>query len=128
MKEENKSFAGWVKAHKRELIIAGISATAIIALIVGMRNQQEINALWRQLKLTISRSNNSSPSVSMDKVQVAEETTSRLIPFDVSEHVRNLHDGWSASADKIATAAEHGYELKPGQTWVEAYKKGVIAA
>jgi hypothetical protein len=49
-------------------------------------------------------------------------------PFDVSEHLRNLHIGWQASATKIATAAEHGIDLQPGQTWVDSFTKGGIAA
>lgn len=128
MIEEKKSFTTWVKAHKRELIIAGVSTTAVIALIIVIRNRYEIAELWKQLQSTIGKPDDSLPTIPTEKVPVAERTTSNLIPFDISEHVRNLHDGWSASAKKIATAAEHGYELKPGQTWVEAYKKGVIAA
>lgn len=44
-------------------------------------------------------------------------------PIDVTEHIRNLPEGWHASEKKIASAAEHGYNLQPGQTWVENYKK-----
>ena len=44
-------------------------------------------------------------------------------PIDVTEHIRNLPEGWHASEKKIASAAEHGYNLQPGQTWVENYTK-----
>lgn len=54
--------------------------------------------------------------------------TAERIPHDVAEHLRNLPNGWKASAEKIATAAEHGYDLRPGQTWVEAYRTGGLAA
>lgn len=43
---------------------------------------------------------------------------------DVSEHVRNLPPGWNASQEKTETAADHGYTLGPGQTWVESYTTG----
>lgn len=43
---------------------------------------------------------------------------------DVSEHVRNLPHGWNASHKKAETAADHGYNLEPGQTWVESYTTG----
>lgn len=46
-------------------------------------------------------------------------------PFDVCDHIRKLPNGWHASAEKIMTAAEYGYNLKPGQTWVDSYTKGV---
>ena len=51
-----------------------------------------------------------------------------LVPFEVDPHIRDLHPGWHASAEKIATAAAHGFDLKDGQTWVEAYIKGGAAA
>lgn len=48
-------------------------------------------------------------------------------PYDVSKHIRNLPKGQRASAEKIATAMENGFELKEGQTWVTDYVKGVAA-
>lgn len=63
-----------------------------------------------------------------ETVLIINETHTTQTPYDVSEHIRNLHEGWKASAEKIATAAEHGYDLKLGQTWVEAHIKGMIAA
>ena len=44
-------------------------------------------------------------------------------PIDVTEHIRNLPEGWHASEKKIASAAEHGYNLQPGQTWVANHTK-----
>lgn len=49
-------------------------------------------------------------------------------PHDVAEHLRNLPEGRKASPEKIAAAAEHGYDLLPGQTWVENYRTGGLAA
>ena len=43
--------------------------------------------------------------------------------IEVSPHIRNLHEGWSASTNKIETALEHGFCLKEGQTWVDSYEK-----
>ncbi|MGL5353714.1 MAG: hypothetical protein ACRDA5_10405 [Clostridium sp.] len=50
------------------------------------------------------------------------------VSFEVCDHIRNLPEGRNASAKKIATAAEFGYNLKPGQTWVDTYTKGVDVA
>ena len=36
---ENNKFVSWVKAHKTELIIAGVSITAIIGIILGIKNK-----------------------------------------------------------------------------------------
>lgn len=50
------------------------------------------------------------------------------MPFDVSQHIRNLHAGWKASPTKVAEAAALGIELLPGQTLVVAYQKGLKIA
>lgn len=46
-------------------------------------------------------------------------------PFPVNSHIRNLAQGMNASAEKQATALEHGVTLMEGQTWVSDYIKGV---
>lgn len=40
MKEEKQGFIQWVKVHKKELIIAGISAAAIIGVIIGIKKER----------------------------------------------------------------------------------------
>ena len=45
-------------------------------------------------------------------------------PHAVSPHIRNLHEGYHASEDKILSAAENGFSLKEGQTWVRPYTTG----
>lgn len=49
-------------------------------------------------------------------------------PHDVSEHIRNLPQGYKASAEKIALAAERGLVLLPEQTIVDAYRAGGAVA
>ncbi len=49
-------------------------------------------------------------------------------PIEVSEHLRNLPEGWNASAEKMLSATEHGYQLNPGQTWVDTYTKNKVIA
>lgn len=56
------------------------------------------------------------------------ETYASSVPFEVSQHIRNLHEGWEASPTKVAEAAAMGIRLLPGQTLVNAYKKGLLAA
>ena len=38
-------------------------------------------------------------------------------------HIRNLHEGWHASEEKVQTAKESGIDLKDGQTLVIGYTK-----
>ena len=46
----------------------------------------------------------------------------------VSEHIRNLPEGWKASRTKIETANNRGFKLNPGQTWVAEYRTGGAVA
>lgn len=147
MEEQKNGFIQWVKANKKELIIAGVSIAVIIGIIVGIKNKDKIMALWESLRKSVENSPVNVPAASHEVVesiahepaQVVEVVSAMkiikfpsnhktLVPFDVCDHIRNLHDGWHASAKKITTAAEYGYNLKPGQTWVDTYNKGVSVA
>ena len=137
MEKEKKTFVDWIKEHKRELIIAGVSIAAIIAVIIGIKNHKALEEAWSSLRKLVEKNPEAIPTV--NTATIAEVTpvkdiveinivTADRIPHDVAEHLRNLPEGWKASAEKIATAAEHGYDLSPGQTWVETYRTGGLAA
>jgi len=152
--KEHRGFIKWARAHKKALAIAGFTLGGLIALILGIKNKDSLVALWASLKKSIEPSAKATakrvivhtPKVTptpprIDPVQPitkvvqpavenASAVTHRLstVPFEVDPHIRELHPGWRASAKKIATAAEHGFVLKEGQTWVEAYVKGGVAA
>lgn len=49
-------------------------------------------------------------------------------PFDVIAHIRTLPEGWHASPEKVAEAAELQIVLLPNQTLVDAYTKGIRVA
>lgn len=144
MEEEKKGLIKWVKAHKKKLIITGVSIAAIIGIIVGIKNKDSIMALWESLRKNVENSPVKMPKASREVVesvvhkpaQVVEVVSATEIikfpsnqnthvPFKVCDHIRNLPDSWHASAKKITTAAEYGYNLKPGQTWVNTYTKGL---
>ena len=137
MEKEKKTFVQWVRERKKELIIAGVSIAAIIAVIIGIKNHKALEEAWASLRKLVEKTPECIP---IDKTAMLKETiparnimeinivTTDRIPHDVAEHLRNLPEGWKASAEKIATAAEHGYNLLPGQTWVEAYRTGGLAA
>lgn len=147
MEEQKNGFIKWIKTHKKELLIAGVSITAIIAAVLAYRNRESIVALWDALKkdlnttsvcevpvaTTASKADLVTPTA-VNTVDVVTEPTEKIVrslpqgPFEVTDHIRNLPEGCHASAGKIATAAERGYELLPGQTWVEKYIKNEIAA
>lgn len=53
--EDKKGFIAWIKAHKKQLILAGISITTVIAIVVGIKNKSEIIRLWNALQEKIKR-------------------------------------------------------------------------
>lgn len=120
---------------QKMLIIAGISIASLIAIVLGIKNSESIKALWSSLRKVTEKA--AAPATRVPPLRpvhpVVENTAavaiqnSETIPFDVAKHIRNLPDGWHASADKIATALENGFELAEGQTWVVDYMKGVAA-
>lgn len=137
MENEKNKLLIWVKKHKLELIIAGISVTAIIAVILGVKNYEALEEMWASLKKLVEKTSKEIPSVSVPQVPeivlipdtAVTDTTHQEQPvYDVREHIRNLHEGWKASPEKIAMAAERGYDLKQGQTLVDKYTRGRTAA
>lgn len=147
MKDQKNGFIKWIKANKKELIIAGVSITTIIGIIVVIINKDSIMALWESLRKRVENTPVKISTASREIIecvvhepaQVVEVVSATEIikfpsnhnvqvPFEVCDHIRNLPDGWHASAKKITTAAVYGYDLKPGQTWVDTYTKGVSVA
>lgn len=137
MEKEKRTFVEWVKEHKKELIIAGVSIAAIITVIIGIKNHKALEETWASLKKLTEKTPECIPVekpitvidvVPVKNIAEINIVTTEKMPHDVAEHLRNLPEGWKASAEKIEKAAEHGFNLLPGQTWVEAYKTGGLAA
>ena len=139
--EERKSLILWIKEHKKKLIGAGISIGVLVLVILGIKNREDLQKLWSSLK-TMTTQPPANIAVPVEKVKVlvdiplepAQQTFSALsattesIPFEVSRHIRNLHEGYHASPEKIAEAAKNNIVLLDGQTWVESYMKGGAVA
>lgn len=146
MEEQKKGFLAWIKAHKKELVISGISLTALIGIILCIKNSDSIDALWKSLSGAIEKSPTEAPKISqttIEKIAQSSVTVTDVInptelpvitamtyqnPVEVSDHIRNLHEGWRASEKKITKAEAMGIILQPGQTLVDAYRKGGVAA
>ncbi len=109
MEEQKKGFLAWVKNHRKELIIAGISATALIGIIICLKNRDSIEALWKSLIGAIEKSPTEAPKISqttIEKIAQSSVTVTDVInpteivvtntkrtfqdPFEVSDHIRNL--------------------------------------
>ena len=59
------------------------------------------------------------------EIEEADERTKRVIGrHDVTHHIRHLPTGRHASPDAIQNAHDHGFELKPGETYVRKHERG----
>ena len=137
MENENKKFTEWIKEHKKELIIAGISIAAITAVLIGIKHRESIEEIWKTFSKTIKKTAEDAQVVEtehileVEQVRTVVETRVQQVSkasHVVAEHLRDFPNGWHASSEKIATAFEHGYELREGQTWVKSYRTGGLAA
>lgn len=131
MKEQSQIIQ-WIKAHKKQLILAGIGIAAMIALVLGIKNKDTLKALWAALKGAVEpTAERISDAVTTTVTEIPTETPALLLSNDprvaqeVRRHIRNLHEGWHASPEKLAAAREMGILLQEGQTWVDNYMKGV---
>ena len=53
--ESKKGLLVWIKTHKRQLILIGISIPTIIAVVLGLKNKDAIKALWDSLNEEIKK-------------------------------------------------------------------------
>lgn len=130
MEENKKGFIAWVKAHKKQLIVAGISITAIIGVILGIKNKETLDELWKTLKDSLKKT---TPTIQTDlqpleNVIPFRQYTLPQEPVDVVQHIRTLSEGRHHSAKKAAEAAALGITLLPNQTLVDKYTKYYNAA
>lgn len=129
MEEKKESCFIWIREHKKELIIAGISVGAIMALSFGLKNRALPEEKIESLKSVVKKATEKSHDVeTFDKaVTVVDEEAKKIItrvPHDVSMHPRWLPENKKPSQQALAYAEEIGFPLAEGQTLVKAYCTG----
>ena len=48
--KEQKALIRWIKEHKKEIAIAGVSITALVGLVLGIKNKEAMEVFWNALK------------------------------------------------------------------------------
>ncbi len=135
MEEKKIRLIAWVKVNKKQLILAGISITVIIGVILGLKNKKSIMDLWAVLEKNITQA----PDKRMEILSIAPATppahkdiilvrsyTAPQKAFDVKQHIRNLSGGRLHSPEKATEAATLGITLLPNQTLVDTYTKWAV--
>lgn len=124
MEKERNDFRKWVKDHKKQLIGTGICFGIILLSTFVLPYDRYLSSLWKELKRLITK-----PVEETGEKAVREAAAQKInhqTASEVSKHIRNLHEGWHASAQKIREAAANGFQLLEGQTWVKDYPKGAL--
>lgn len=52
---DRKGFIAWVKEHKTQILLSGISVATILATALGLKNKDAITELWNTLKKQIEK-------------------------------------------------------------------------
>ena len=132
MEEKKDSFKAWVIAHKKQLILAGISISVVLGIILGIKNKDALEELWTAMKLKIRNVPKtelivepiSQPSTTQLQIGTAPHAYTRpQEPVNVGLHIRTLSGGRTHSAEKTAEALALGIDLLPNQTLVDPYTK-----
>lgn len=132
MEEKKNSFKAWVIAHKKQLILAGISISVVLGIILGIKNKDALEELWTAMKSKIRNvpktelivepiSQTSTPQLQI--VTAPHAYTRPQEPVNVGLHIRTLSGGRTHSAEKTAEALALGIDLLPNQTLVDPYTK-----
>ncbi len=59
--ESKKGFLMWIKAHKIQLILIGVSIPTIIAVVLVLKNKDAIKVSWENLSEDIKKANMYTP-------------------------------------------------------------------
>ncbi len=129
--ENKRGFLTWVKNHKKQLILAGVSITTIVGIILGIKNKDVLTALWKSLSESVKKAPVSTETIPVKQPHVPTTSvelsvrayTPPVEAFDVSRHVRTMAEGKHHSAAKAAEAMALGIDLPPNQTLVGPYTK-----
>ena len=112
------SIKAWVKAHKTGIIVGGViivAGTTVVLLISGKRVTIHPEDLADK---ALSAIPNATKPIEPGVKSIEEVANFKT--FARSGCIRQLHEGWKASREKIAQAAAMGIGLNPGETIVDA--------
>lgn len=107
----------WFRKHRKGVIITasivGIVGGVIVLVINGKKVKMPIAEVAKKLIPEAP------VTLTVDLATVTVEVDGVMKTFPRSSFIRVLRDGWQASEQKVAQAAEMGISLKPGETIVD---------
>lgn len=124
---DREEFVAWIKEHKKQLLLAGISVTVILVKIFGSKNKDSITELWNMLKQQIEKESLYS-SKWFEKASLEElEAGRRCVQQDYNNPNLDLdyrNDCWkllntfdNVIGEKKWDGKEYGYPVHRGNGW-----------
>lgn len=124
---EKKSFLSWVKEHKPQLLLAGISVTTILAAAIGLKNKDAIVELWNTLKKEIEKGALYSAKwfekASLEELEsarklVQQDYNNPKLDLNYRNECWNLLNRFDNAIGKIKWAGqEYGYPVHGSNGW-----------
>lgn len=126
------SIKAWARRHKKSITIICVIVSVVGAVAVLVINGRKVTIPVKELadkvvpdipravkpiEASMGTFNEVAPQI--DET-VTVDVDGLLKTFPRAEFIRHLHEGWHASAEKLAQATAMGINLKPGETLVDA--------
>lgn len=136
MNEQNTTEMNWWRRNrKRVLIIGGAAAALGIGFVAFYKKDTLLELITREKVIAkdIPRLEGSAVvdtssdllTVAKTEAVVVRTPINNGIPFPVKGYIREIPEGWHASAEKLAQAGKLGIELREHQTLVNPFMKNV---
>ena len=126
--EKNRVIA-WVKEHKSQLLLAGVSITTVFLTVTGIKNKDALTDLWKSLKIQIEKgalySSKWFEKASLEELEKAREIVQKdfnnpKLDLDYRNECWNLLNRFDINSDTPFTAA-----LTDEINSREVYMKGI---
>lgn len=124
--EKNKVIA-WVKEHKLQLLLAGVSITTVILTVMGIKNKEALTDLWKSLKKQIEKgalySSKWFENADLEELEKAREIVQKdynnpKLDLDYRNECGNLLNRFNNAIEKIKwNGKEYGYPVHSSNGW-----------
>ena len=124
---DKKRFLVWIKEHKTQILLTGISVTAILATALGLKNKDAMIELWNTMKQQMEKGSLYS-SKWFEKANLEELETARKyiqqdynnpnLDLDYRDYCWKLLNRFDNAIGKIKRAGkEYGYPVHSSNGW-----------